>query len=70
MTTEINIDDLRQRVLAVRRGELPPDAVSVTELRAAIEAQRTKFRPASTVTGGGGKTKSKAISVDLSSFDF
>lgn len=40
----VDVDNIISRIQAVRRGELPDDAVSIEELRAAIEAQRSNFR--------------------------
>lgn len=44
MTTPIDLDELANRVLAIRRGELPADAVTDDELRAAIQQQRERFK--------------------------
>ena len=41
--TTVDIDDVIRRIQAVRRGELPNDAVSIEELRAAVQAQRSRF---------------------------
>ena len=41
--TTVDVDDVIRRIQAVRRGELPQDAVSTEELRAAVEAQRLVF---------------------------
>ena len=41
--TTIDVDDVISRIQAVRRGELPESAVSIEELRGAIEAQRRRF---------------------------
>lgn len=42
----VDVDDVIRRIQATARGELPPDSVSVEELRAAIEAQRRSFSAA------------------------
>lgn len=66
--TEAEINALRMRVLAIERGELPPDAVSPAELSAAITFFRNRYKSG----GGGGGTKPKAASaihVDLSDLD-
>jgi hypothetical protein len=39
----LNLEELTQRVLAIRRGELPPDAVTTDELRQAVAMQRKAF---------------------------
>lgn len=41
--TTVDVDSVIQRIQAIRRGELPQDAVSTAELRAAVEAQRQAF---------------------------
>lgn len=41
--TSVDVEDVIRRIQAVRRGELPEDAVSVEELRAALAAQRKRF---------------------------
>jgi hypothetical protein len=41
--TTTDTTDLVSRVLAIRRGELPQDAVTIEELRAAVAAQRKRF---------------------------
>ena len=41
--TTVDVEDVIRRIQAVRRGELPEDAVSVEELRAALSAQRKRF---------------------------
>lgn len=56
--------DLVARVLAIRRGELPQDAVTIEELREAVAAQRKRFvdgeaAPKTTKASG---TKRKASS--------
>ena len=38
---EVDVVELTERVLKIRRGELPPDAVTTEELRAAVSKQRT-----------------------------
>lgn len=42
-STTVDVDNVIQRIQAIRRGELPQDAVSTEELRAAVEAQRNAF---------------------------
>lgn len=66
--TETEINALRMRVLAIERGELPPDAVSPAELSAAIEFFRNRYKAGG--TGGGTKPKAASpIHVDLSDLD-
>ena len=50
--TTVNVDDVIARLQAVRRGELPDDAVSIEELRAAVNAQRAAFSSSSAVVPG------------------
>lgn len=64
--TTVNVDELIQRIQAVRRGELPSDAVSIDELRAALEAQRQRFSTSakaaeSTVKAKGSSTRRSIV---------
>ena len=54
--TTVDIDDVIRRIQAVRRGELPDDAVSIEELRAAVQAQRSRFATTGHVDGLRRKT--------------
>lgn len=59
--TTVDVENVIQRIQAVRRGELPKDAVSVEELRAAIEAQRRRFSlPSATAPDTSGADKPAA----------
>lgn len=49
--TTVDVEDVIRRVQAVRRGELPDSAVSVEELRAAVNAQRIAFSATAVVPG-------------------
>lgn len=51
-STTVDVEDVIRRVQAVRRGELPDDAVSVEELRAAVNAQRCAFAAGAAVVPG------------------
>lgn len=39
----VDLQELTERILAINRGELPEDAVTTEELRAALNAQRDRF---------------------------
>lgn len=54
--TQVDLDELTSRILAIRRGELPADAVTAEELRAAIQIQRERFK------AGGEKAAAKKSS--------
>lgn len=49
--TTVDVNDVIRRVQAVRRGELPDNAVTIEELRAAVEATRTAFKKSGVVPG-------------------
>lgn len=49
--TTVDVDSVIQRIQAIRRGELPQDAVSTAELRAAVEAQRQAFAASTKAAG-------------------
>ena len=40
---QVDPNEIVERLKKIRRNELPPDAVSPAELRAALAAQRTRF---------------------------
>ena len=48
-STTVDVDDIINRIQAVRRGELPEDSVSIEELRAAVTAQLVGYKQAETV---------------------
>ena len=53
--TTVDVNDVIARIQAVRRGELPEDAVSIDELRAALQAQRDRFRKTAEPAASGDK---------------
>ena len=54
--TSIDIDDVIRRIQAVRRGELPETAVTIEELRAAVQAQRSRFVQTGVAASSGDTT--------------
>lgn len=73
--TTVDIDDVIRRIQAVRRGELPDDAVSIEELRAAVQAQRSRFAStgqaatASDTTAAGTPKRKKAPTLVVPNLD-
>lgn len=70
----VDLDAITQKVLAIRRGELPPDAVTTEELRAAIAQQREVFAAgaqakAAKATAKAAKAKAVNGPIDFSSFE-
>ena len=64
---------LVERILAIRRGDLPDDAVTVEELRAAVEQQRQKFKQMATgemAAAASAKATSKKPSIDFGNITF
>lgn len=69
--TTVDVEDVINRIQAVRRGEMPEDAVSVEELRAAIESQRRRFSLPATVPAdpNAKATKSRSTGLIVPNFD-
>lgn len=69
---EVDVVELTERVLKIRRGELPPDAVTTEELRAAVSKQRTIFAEGVTKESAAKKpTKPKKQgAIDFSALEF
>lgn len=73
--TTVDIDDVIRRIQAVRRGELPGDAVSIEELRAAVQAQRSRFATtgqaatSSDTTAAGTPKRKKASTLVVPNLD-
>lgn len=60
----IDIDTLRAKVLAIKNGELPEDAVTEDELREALNHLRTTRATAPTTKSSAPKTSD----IDLTNF--
>lgn len=59
--TTVDVENVIARIQAVRRGELPEDAVSVEELRAAIQAQRNRYSQSAVTTTTTPSGEKKAV---------
>ncbi len=66
--TTVDVAAVMLKIQQVERGELPEDAVSIEELRAAIEAQRRGYQTEATEAAPK-KASSKKAASNLS-FDF
>ena len=73
-STTVDVDDIINRIQAVRRGELPEDSVSIEELRAAVTAQRQRFstsavKPVSETTPAGTPRSKKSTPLVVPKLD-
>lgn len=59
--TTVDVDNVIERIQAIRRGELPADNVSVEELRAALAAQRQRFTATAQAPRIEGEAKPKKV---------
>ena len=60
--TTVDVEDVIRRIQAVRRGELPQDAVTTEELRKAVEAQRRRYASGGTPSSDAKQAETKRVS--------
>lgn len=60
----IDVNELRARVLGVHNGTLPPDAVSDDELRAAAQLLREQRRTRAQTPGGSRRSAAPSVTLD------